>query len=636
MRNSSLILLVFLLAIVSVGCKNDQTKTFNNYKRVREYKIQPEFTPLPYGSIQPAGWLRDWCVLAKDGMVLHNKAFQKGWIDGKPESFLNEQTAYWMDGMMRLGWALHDDELIAKAASDIQSVIKNGYFEPSGWSSAVYGRAVMAYYQGTKDSAALNYISTFYKNAGLKGFTEIYEMYKGTPGLDIDMITEKEPRNLVQVEPMFDAYSFGADTSLLTNALLGLKNYEDRFVGHWTDKKVEDCFNSNGCFYSMHGVSYNEFAKLWAIAYLYNGRADYLEASVNAYKYIDSMHMMPYGVNSSMENLMGIGTNAGTETCDVSDFINSGIWMYRITGKSVYGDRIEKAFFNAAPAAYAWDCKSHVYFQSPNMLKPSGLFGFKEVHDPMCCSGNQARLIPNYILHMLMATNNNGLAFNLYGPCMGDVLVGDKVSAKIEATTNYPFEETISVTVNPEKQVQFPFYFRIPEWCKSPSILVNDQNVDLKLNDNGFVVIDRNWDKNDKVKISLPKNVMVKKALTKTNHAKSSKFKDVTVKEGLPYLTVEYGPLLYAFPVTDSTNYKYALTGDSLTVKVNKFPDHWSWANVPIEISAKAIPFEWGNAPELPDNPIEARVKSKPVTLIPYGCTQAKRISMFPYIIPSK
>lgn len=632
MRNTNSIFLSFLLAITLIGCKNHQTIPFNNYLRIRDYKVQPELTPLPYGTIEPAGWLRDWCILAKDGMVLHNKAFEKGWIDGKPESFLNEQTAYWIDGMIRLGLVLHDEELIRKASADIQSVIRNKYYAPSGWSSAVYGRAIMAYYQGTKDSTALNYMSAFYKNANLKGFTEIYEMYKATPGVDVGMNTEKEPRNLIQVEPMFEAYSFGGDKLLLNHALLGLKNYENRFVGHWTGKKVEDCFSGEGCFYSMHGVSYNEFAKLWAIAYLYNGDTEYLKASINAYNYIDSIHMMPYGVNSSMENLMGVGVNAGTETCDISDFINSTIWMYRVTGKSIYGDHIEKAFFNAAPAAYAQDCKSNVYFQRPNMLNPDGLFEFKEVHDPKCCSGNQARLLPNYILHMLMATNNNGLAFNLYGPCLADVLVGNKVSAKIEVTTNYPFEDAVSMKIIPEKSVQFPFYFRIPAWCKSPSILLNNQNIELKMNDNGFVVINRVWDKNDRVTISLPKNIVVTKALTKTNHSKSSKYNGILVKEGLPYMTVEYGPLLYALKINDSTKFMYALTGDSLSVKVNRFPDHWSWGNVPIEISAKAVSFEWGNAPELPDKPINAKGKSERITLIPYGCTEAKRISMFPYI----
>ena len=631
MRNASSKLLSLLLAIILSGCNNYQTKPFNNYQRAREYKVQPEFTPLPYGAIEPTGWLHDWCLLAKNGMVLHNNAFEKGWIDGKPKSFLNEQSAYWIDGMMRLGLVLHDEELIEKASADIQSVIRNKYYLPSGWSSAVYGRAVMAYYQGTKDSAALNYMSTFYKGAELEGFYEIVEVYKDTLGIDVEMISAKEPRNVVQVEPMFEAYSFGGDTLLRSHALLGLKKYEDRFVGHWTGKKIEDCFNSNSCFYSMHGVDYNEFAKLWAIAYLYNGDTDYLKASINAYNYIDSIHMMPYGVNSSMENLMGIGVNTGTETCDISDFINSVSWMYRITGNSTYGDRIEKAFFNAAPAAYADDCKSHVYFQSQNMLKPSGLFEFKEVHDPLCCSGNQARLLPNYILHMLMATNNNGLAFNLYGPCLAEVLVGNNVMAQIEVNTNYPFDDTISVKVDPNKQVQFPFYFRIPAWCKNPSILLNNQKVELKIDNNGFVVIDRNWNKNDRVTISLPKDIVVTKSLTKTNGSKSYKFENTIVIAGLSYLTVEYGPLLYALPVDDSASYQYALTGDSMAVKENKIPGQWSWANVPVEISAKAIPFEWKNAPELPGQPIEATGNPEQITLIPYGCTQAKRISMFPY-----
>jgi hypothetical protein len=604
---------------------------FNNYQRSNPYLIQPEFTPLPYGSIQASGWLKDWCILAKNGMVLHNKAFEKGWIDGKPESFLNEQTAYWIDGMMRLGFVLHDDELISKASADIRSVIRNKYYLPSGWSSAVYGRAVMAYYQGTKDTAALNYMSEFYENAELKGFYEIVEMYKSTAGVDVESISEKEPRNLVQIEPMLEAYSFGGDAKLLQNAMKGLQYYENRFIDHWTGKNVENCIDNNGCINSMHGVTYNELAKLWAIGYLFNGKADYLKASVNAYDLIDSLHMMPYGVNSSMENIMGISTDAGTETCDISDFINSTIWLYRISGKSRYGDRIEKAFFNAAPAAYSPDCKSHVYFQSANMLNPEELFEHREVHDPMCCSGNQARLLPNYILHMLMATNNNGLAFNLYGPCKADVLVGNGVPSKIEVTTNYPFEDAVLVKLSPDKSVHFPFYFRIPAWCSNPSIQVNNQKVEISINDNGFVLIDRKWNKNDLISISFPKKVEAKKAFTKSNHSKSSKYEKIVLKDGLPFMTIEYGPLLFALSINEKTGYQYALLSDSLIVKKNGFPVKWSWDKVPVEISAKAIPFNWTNAPDLPESFIKSDDKAERITLIPYGSTLRRRISMFPY-----
>lgn len=47
----------------------------------------------------------------------------------------------------------------------------------------------------------------------------------------------------------------------------------------------------------------------------------------------------------------GIGPNAATETCDVSDFIYSNSWMLRVTGHSKFGDRLERAFYNAAPGA---------------------------------------------------------------------------------------------------------------------------------------------------------------------------------------------------------------------------------------------------------------------------------------------
>lgn len=56
-------------------------------------------------------------------------------------------------------------------------------------------------------------------------------------------------------------------------------------------------------------------------------------------------------VNSGDEDMNGIGPNAATETCDVSDFIYSNSWLLRVTGRSKFGDHLERAFFNAAPGA---------------------------------------------------------------------------------------------------------------------------------------------------------------------------------------------------------------------------------------------------------------------------------------------
>lgn len=79
---------------------------------------------------------------------------------------------------------------------------------------------------------------------------------------------------------------------------------------------------------------------------------------------VDKFDLQVHGVNSAQEHLSGIGPNVGTETCNIVDYTYSNEWLLRITGDTrVHGDRVEKAFFNAAGAAINRSFEAHVYHQ---------------------------------------------------------------------------------------------------------------------------------------------------------------------------------------------------------------------------------------------------------------------------------
>ena len=40
-----------------------------NYARVAKPRVEPAFLPLPPGAVEPAGWLRDWAIAARDGIT---------------------------------------------------------------------------------------------------------------------------------------------------------------------------------------------------------------------------------------------------------------------------------------------------------------------------------------------------------------------------------------------------------------------------------------------------------------------------------------------------------------------------------------------------------------------------------------
>src|SRR5512139_793464 len=98
-----------------------------NYARPFEPKVKPAFLPLPPGAVEPAGWLRDLAPAARQGITGHLDEWHPTFADGWKGIPINapgarpdgtgwpiEQSAYWMDGALRLGFVLHDEALIRK------------------------------------------------------------------------------------------------------------------------------------------------------------------------------------------------------------------------------------------------------------------------------------------------------------------------------------------------------------------------------------------------------------------------------------------------------------------------------------------------------------------------------------------
>src|SRR5208282_2679984 len=75
---------------------------------------------------------------------------------------------------------------------------------------------------------------------------------------------------------------------------------------------------------------------------------------------------------------------------------------------------------------------------------------------------------------------------------------------KITTTTDYPFGETIHMRVEPEREVKFPLYLRIPGWCQAAQITLNGSAVREKPDGKRFVRIDRTWSKGDLVELEFP------------------------------------------------------------------------------------------------------------------------------------
>jgi DUF1680 family protein len=316
---------------------------------------------------------------------------------------------------------------------------------------------------------------------------------------------------------------------------------------------------AGGCNIPLtHGITWIEISKLFAMAYSWNGNASYLNASINAFEMVDKFRVQMHGVISADEQLNGISPNLGTGTCDVSNFTYSNEWMMRVTGNGLYGDPIEKAAYNAGAGSVNRTYLAHVYYESPNLMDTSsGIAWFEKgagagsgedacngeddngnchynrwtfghYHLPPCCTGNRARMLPNFIQHMFFnvydaLSKTSCVVVSMMGPARVDLKVGSKhglVPLQLNVTTDFPFNEDVKLAVSKlATPTTFPMMLRIPLWCTNASLALNGKPVDPMptADANGFVIVSRSWSAGDSVMLKLPMAIRATKRATFAN-----------------------------------------------------------------------------------------------------------------------
>jgi len=509
-----------------------------------------------------------------------------------------------------------------KKPEDVKAVEGRGLREPEWpmWVNGLMGRTMVGYYAGAKDERILKTLETAY-------------------GRNPDWV--RLGWGMTNPWPAFETYTWTGN-KVIKEGLDALFAKGGINQADWTWNRYRTP-PGDKADPADHGVHFCETATPWALGYLWTGQREFLDTALRWHDLIARDCMQPHGVPVFDEFYGPTGAFRGTETCDVGAYLWSQSLLLGISGQGRLADRIERAFFNAAPAVMSRDFKTHVYFQSPNRmadkaLPAGGQFTFQNKHYPLCCTAVANRLLPNYVMNMWMATRDNGLAATCYGPCKVSALAADHVPVELVCTTNYPFDETIEIAVKPAKAAKFPLLLRIPSWCKHAAVRVNESEVEATPDADGYVRVESSWKAGDKVVLHFPMSPVVNTG------------KDANTG-GAPYASVSYGPLLFALAIPDTKDantpdpaakWQYALdsagdqAGPGISVERGPMPAKWDWPlNAPLKLRASAASFDWRPTLEkpLPAEPVAQHGQPEKITLVPYGCTKL-RVSMFP-ITPS-
>lgn len=572
-----------------------------------------KFIELPLTAIQPTGWLKKTLEMQRDGLTGHlenagypfdaiwwgadttagNKSTEKWWP--------YEQNAYWIDGMVRTGYLLNDKFLIDKSTSQIDYVLNHpdtdGYLGPrfmkasvegDRWADAVFFRALLAKYSATGDKKILQKLRQHY-------FSDLYP-HSGS-------------REVMNTEIMLGIYRETGDKAVLNWAIKVYAGFIKRFDG----KDGTPSYFMKDEPSTAHGVTYNELAKLGSLFYMATGNEEYLKPSVEAYKRIDKYHMMVDGVNVSSEKMRTpVDALQGHETCDISDMTWTLGYLLMATSRVDYADKIERTMFNAAPSVTACDFKALQYFSSVNQViadkssahVPQGTGGGAMSFAPNpfteCCPGNVTRMMPNFAARLWMSDQNKGLVAAMYAPSRVTYKVGaNQTSVSIDEVTTYPFSDKIEFVFSMKRSTQFPFTFRIPQWCNKPSVLLNGKTLALEAKTGNYVTLNRVFKDKDIISLILPQELKMQ----------------TSIDGGI---SVERGPLLYALKIEE--DWKVDKKDDRST---SGFPSYNLYAKSPwnyalyltpasLEQQIKVVNKEMTNAPWSIDSaPIELRVPAK-------------------------
>ena len=431
--------------------------------------------------VKPCGWLYDFLKTQLSGLTGHieEAGFPYDTVEwgapefifdnGKPEWWVYEQTAYWVDGLTRTAILLEDREALHRAEEIIYRVIDNpdidGYIGPrvlktgvnaSRWPHVVFFRACMALYEYNRDERIVRALCSHYLN----------EEDKDHVWRDVD-----------NVEILLWLFGITGDRRLLEYAESSYEKYNARAGSDSIDKVAL----SRRKPYE-HGVSHNEYSKLGAILYMYTGKKEYLRASLSAYKKVDRFFMLPGGCLCSNEYMHNNMYYQSYETCNISDMSWSLSYLFSATGDGAFGDKIERCVFNAGLGSVTEDFRALQYYSSANQVfsdsssnhnnqgEERGWMRYSPNPGTACCPGNVNRFMPNYILNMWQK-NENIVTSRLLGPSEFSFR-GEDGNIRITVDTSYPFEDTLRYVI--ETDTPFTLRIRKPRFALSVAARDNE------------------------------------------------------------------------------------------------------------------------------------------------------------------
>lgn len=607
---------------------------------------QAAFSFLPLGSVKPEGWLKRQLRIQADGLTGHLPEFweslgpKSGWLGGGGESW--ERGPYYLDGLVPLAYLLDDDHLKGEVRKWMEWALASqdelGHFGPKSltdwWPFGVMLKVLTQYQEVSGDRRVIPLMEKFFRH-----------MRRQLPANH--MHSWAVMRWADTALSIIWLYNRTGEAELLdlANSVMG-----QGFNWTWHFAEFAHAGKQAGRFpHQTHVVNNAMGVKTPAVSWLLTNWGEHRSGAWQAIEMLDAFHGTAAGIFTGDEHYAGKDPIQGTELCSVVEYMFSLENLIQTFGDPAFGDRLEKIAYNALPATFSADMWTHQYDQQANQVlctidrrawtnngDDSNIFGLEPNYG--CCTSNMHQGWPKFVANLWMATPDDGLAAVAYGPCRVTARVRGGAEITIREDTDYPFGQTIRLTIHSSAAVSFPLMLRIPGWADGALVSVNGDAHEVSAG--GFHRVERTWNDGDTVELVFPMTLQAERrfqdsvALTRGPLVYSLK-----IGERWEKVRGEEPHADYAVHPTTPWNYGLLLDPEFLQADISvKGVGDVIYASdaAPIELHVKGrkIP-EWtlcqNSAGPLPASPAKSSEPVEDLTLVPYGCAKL-RITEFPLL----
>jgi uncharacterized protein len=228
---------------------------------------------------------------------------------------------------------------------------------------------------------------------------------------------------------------------------------------------------------------------------------------------------------------------AYAETCAAVGLVFWNHRMLQFEGNGRYADVMERALYNGTISGVSLDGRSFFYV---NPLASRGKHHRKGWFDCACCPPNIARLVAS-VGGYIYSEGEHDAWVHLYAQGKGILEIGDW-KLVIRQETRYPWDGDVKITLDMPAPATFRLHLRIPDWCQSYQLWVNDYPMTgSQIPADGYAHIAREWAPGDVVRLRLDMPVQYVQA-------------NPNVPQTLGRVALQRGPVVYCLEGVDHDN----------------------------------------------------------------------------------